>query len=193
MARPREFDEEKALAQVMRVFWARGYQASTFDDLTRAADVRKQSLYGAFGDKRALFLKSLGLYREQLIGRARELVRGAGSPLEGIEELLRFAALAPTKDSPAGCLMANTALELGGSDSEIAAEVKKTFRGLEEILSAAAKHGQERGEISTRFDSSAIGQSLTNTINGLRVLQNTGASRHHVNQVVELALAAIAA
>src|SRR5512144_192377 len=67
MARPREFDAEEALGQVMRVFWDQGYQASTFADLTKAADVRKQSLYGVFGNKRSLFLKSLALYRNQVL------------------------------------------------------------------------------------------------------------------------------
>ena len=192
MARPREFDEEEALGQVMRVFWDRGYQASTFADLTKAADVQKQSLYGVFGDKRSLFLKSLALYRNQFLAKARKVVSEADSPLEGIARLLRYAARPPgPKDGPSGCLMTNTALELGLSDPDVAAELKRTFRTLEEILIAAVKRGQERGEITTRFDSTAIGQSLANTINGLRVLQNTGATGQQLKTVVELALAAI--
>jgi TetR/AcrR family transcriptional repressor of nem operon len=194
MARPREFDEEEALGRVMRVFWDQGYQGSTFTDLTQAADVRKQSLYGVFGDKRTLFLKSLALYRDQVLSKARKIVNEADSPLEGIARLIRYAARTPgPKDGPPGCLMANTALELGVSDPEVAAELKKMFRGMEETLAAAVKKGQEQGEITTRFDSVAIGQSLANTINGLRVLQNTGATSHQVKTVVEMALAVIEA
>lgn len=194
MARPREFDADEALGHVMRVFWDRGYQGSTFEDLTKAADVRKQSLYGVFGDKRSLFLKSLALYRQQTLSTARKVVSGAGSPLEGIARLMRYAARpSGPKDGPSGCLMANTALELGRSDSDVAAELKKMFRATEEILAAAVKKGQERGEITTRFDSAAIAQSLANTINGLRILQNTGATAHHLKSVVDIALAAIKA
>jgi AcrR family transcriptional regulator len=194
MARPREFDEQEALGQVMRVFWDKGYQASTFDDLTKAADVRKQSLYGVFGDKRSLFLKSLALYRNQVLSKARKVVGEANSPFEGIARLMRFAARPPgPKDGPTGCLMANTALELGQSDSDVADELKKMFRAVEEILTTAVKKGQEEGEITTRFDSAAIGQSLANTINGLRILQNTGATSQQVKTVVEMALAAIKA
>jgi TetR/AcrR family transcriptional repressor of nem operon len=192
MARPREFDAEDALGRVMRVFWDQGYQASTYDDLTKAADVRKQSLYGVFGDKRSLFLKSLALYRNEALSNARKVMSEADSPLEGIARLLRYAARPPgPKGGPAGCLMANTALELGMSDSDVAAELKRMFRAMEEILTAAVKKGQEQGEITTRFDSSAIGQSLANTINGLRILQNTGATSQQVKTVVEMALAAI--
>jgi AcrR family transcriptional regulator len=194
MARPREFDEEQALGRVMRVFWDQGYQASTFDDLTKAADVRKQSLYGVFGDKRSLFLKALALYRDQSLSDVREMLSEADSPLEGIARLMRAASRpTPPKNSPAGCLMANTALEFGLSDSDVAAELKRMFRATEETLTAAVKKGQERGEITTRFDSVAIGQSLANTINGLRVLQNTGATSQHMKTVVEMALAAIKA
>jgi AcrR family transcriptional regulator len=192
MARPREFDEEEALARVMRVFWDQGFQAATFADLTKAADVRKQSLYGVFGDKRSLFLKSLALYRNEVLSKARKVVSEADSPLEGIARLMRYAARPSTsKDSPSGCLMANTALELGPSDSEVAAELKSMFRAIEGILTAAVKKGQERGEITTRFESAAIGQSLANTINGLRILQNTGASTQQLKTVVEMALAVI--
>lgn len=194
MARPREFDADEALGRVMRVFWDQGYQASSFADLTKAADVRKQSLYGVFGDKRSLFLKSLALYRKQVLSEARSIVSEAGSPFEGIARLMRHAARpSGPKDGPTGCLMANTALEIGLSDSGVAAELKSMFRGVEQILTAAVKKGQEQGEITTRFDSAAIGQSLANTINGLRVLQKTGATSQQVKTVVETALAAMKA
>ena len=194
MARPREFDADEALGQVMRVFWNQGYQASTFADLMKAADVRKQSLYGVFGDKRSLFLKSLALYRNQVLSKVREVVSETDSPLAGIARVMQYAVRPPgPKDSPPGCLMSNTALELGRSDSDVAAEVKRMFRAMEEILTAAVKEGQERGEITTRFDSTAIGQSLANTINGLRILQNTGATRQQMQTVVDMALAAIKA
>jgi len=176
----------------MRVFWEQGYQGSTFADLTKAADVRKQSLYSVFGDKRSLFLKSLALYRNQTLSKARKVVSEADSPLAGIARLMRYAARAPgPRDGPSGCLMANTALELGLSDSDVASELKRMFRAMEEVLTAAVKKGQERGEITTRFDSAAIGQSLANTINGLRILQSTGATSEQLKTVVEMALAAI--
>jgi AcrR family transcriptional regulator len=192
VARPREFDTHKALSRTMRVFWRQGYRASTFADLMKAAAVQKQSLYGAFGDKRSLFLKSLELYRHQALSELERLLREADSPFEGIARVMRYASQ-PPKDTPTGCLMANTALELGLSDPDVAAEVKKLFRSTERALTAAVKNGQERGEITTRFDAAAIAQSLANTINGIRILQNSGASDRHVKTVVETALAAIEA
>ena len=176
----------------MRVFWDQGYRASTFADLTKASDVQKQSLYGAFGDKRSLFLKSLELYRNQVLSQIRDLLSEADSPFEGIANVMRYASRPPgPKNRPSGCLMANTALELGVSDTDVAVEVKKLFRGIERLLTGAVKKGQERGEITTRFDSAMIGQSLANTINGFRILENTGASHQHLRAVADMALAVI--
>ena len=114
----------------MRVFWERGYRASTFADLMKAADVQKQSLYGAFGDKRSLFLKSLELYRNQVLSEVQRPVDAR--PTLGSRELRASCStrLSPpvAKNSPSGCLMANTALELGLSDPDVAVEVKKLFR-----------------------------------------------------------------
>ena len=75
----------------MRVFWERGYRASTFADLMKAADVQKQSLYGAFGDKRSLFLKCLNLYSNQTLFEIQRMLNETDSALEGIERVVRFA------------------------------------------------------------------------------------------------------
>jgi hypothetical protein len=73
---------------------------------------------------------------------------------------------------------------------EAAREVKKMFRGLEEILGEAIKRGQEIGKITTRFESGVIAQSLLNTLNGIRVLEKT-ASEKEMTVIVDMALAAI--
>lgn len=176
----------------MRVFWDQGYRATTLADLMRVAHVQKQSLYCAFGDKRSLFLKVLELYRNQVLSQIQDLLNESGSPLEGIARLMRRTSQPPRlKNCPPGCLMANTALELGLSDSDVAAEVKKLFRGFEKVLTAAVKKAQKRGEITTRFDSTSIGQSLANTINGIRILENSGASNQQIKAVADMALATI--
>jgi hypothetical protein len=65
------------------------------------------------------------------------------------------------------------------------------FRGIEKMLGAAVRKAQAQGEISKKFDSMAVGQSLANTISGIRILEKTGASKQQVRTVVEMALAAI--
>lgn len=192
MARPREFDADIALEKAMRVFWDQGYQGTSIEDLMKAAGVKKQSLYAAFGDKRSLFLKCLNLYTRQTLAMVQAIVNESDSPLEGITRVMRYASRpVDPQDCPAGCLMANTALELGQQDPEVAEEVRRMFRGFEKVLTTAVRRAQEEGEIRRDVDCAVVGQSLANTINGIRILEKTGASRQQVRAVVEAALGAI--
>ena len=176
----------------MRVFWEHGYHATSVQDLMKAAGVQKQSLYCAFGDKRSLFLKCLNLYTKQTLFEIQRMLNETDSALEGIERVMRFATQAPdSKNCPSGCLMANTALELGLNDPGVAAEIRRMFRAIEKMFAAAVRRAQAQGEISKNLDSVAIGQSLANTISGIRILEKTGASKRQVGTVVETALAAI--
>lgn len=192
MARPREFDTDMALDKAMRVFWKHGYQGTSVEDLMKAAGVQKQSLYGAFGDKRSLFLKCLNLYANQTLLEIQRMLQETDSAFDGIERVMRYASRpVEPKNCPAGCLMANTALELGPDDREIAEEVKRMFRGIEKLLEAAVQKAQKKGEIGMNLESAAVAQSLANTINGIRILERTGASKQHVKSVVDTALATI--
>ena len=67
MARPREFDADDALERVTRVFWNRGFEHTSLDDLCAATGLGRSSLYAAFGDKRALYLKALARYEERSV------------------------------------------------------------------------------------------------------------------------------
>lgn len=157
-----------------------------------ASGVQKQSLYCAFGDKRSLFLKCLKLYSQQTLLEMQKMLRASASPFEGIARIMRFVSQPPdSKNFPSGCLMANTALELGLDDPGIAEEVRTMFRSIEKMLGAAARTAQEKGEIRKGLNCVAVGQSLVNTISGIRILEKTGASKQQVRTVVETALKAI--
>jgi len=69
MARPREFDADAALERAMQAFWAKGYKATSLDELCAATRLSRSSLYAAFGGKRALLHRSLDRYQEQAAAR----------------------------------------------------------------------------------------------------------------------------
>ena len=80
LGRPREFDEDEALAKIMNVFWAKGFEGASMSDLVSATGLRKGSLYAAFGDKRAIYRKALALYDRTAIDRAVRLLAGPAAP-----------------------------------------------------------------------------------------------------------------
>ncbi|HKO90905.1 MAG TPA: helix-turn-helix domain-containing protein [Polyangiaceae bacterium] len=194
MARPREFDGDLVLDQVMRLFWQQGYQATSLDDLMRATGLSKQSIYGAFGGKRALFLKALELYRCQRLPALRAQLKEARSAKAAIASAIRAAAEHNASDDcPLGCLMANTALELGTQDAEIVAEVRKMMSGYERILAETIERAQRSGEITTKLKSEVIAQTLRSSLDGVAVLQKVGAPQKNIRAVVEALLEMIAA
>src|SRR5260221_1933213 len=103
--RPRSFDEREALQKAIRVFWAKGYDAVTIDDLVAGMGVVRPSLYAIFGDKATLFMRSLRAYAEGLGGGAMKAPLGPPSVHDGIPALPGHAVTSATTEGfPSGWL-----------------------------------------------------------------------------------------
>ncbi len=140
MGRPREFDEDEALATIMDVFWKKGFEGATMSDLVTATGLIKGSLYAAFGDKRAMYLKALALYDQTAIDGAVRLLTGSGSPEKRIGQFLQSTidAVEVQKDRR-GCYLCNASIDQAMLDPETHQAVKASLgrlgRALEEVLS----------------------------------------------------------
>ena len=87
MARPREFDEERVKEALMKIFWQKGYEATSMQDLVDATGLLKGSLYGAFGDKQALYMIALAHYDHTRMQAGIDMLNGEGSAREKITRL----------------------------------------------------------------------------------------------------------
>src|SRR5579872_4150278 len=104
MGRPREFSEADALDAAMRVFWSKGYEGTSLDDLTRAMGINRSSLYASFGDKEKLFNRVIARYSEGPLAFIREALQQPTARAV-IEALLRFTvAFLGDPTHPRGCL-----------------------------------------------------------------------------------------
>src|SRR5262249_14372397 len=128
MPRPREFDIEAALDCAMRVFWAKGYEATSLDDLCAATGLSRSSLYAAFGDKRGLLLQSLDRYVERSNRIAKALARPV--PIrEAIAGLLRdFIDEIVAGPGRRGCFVGNCAAELARHDRQAMGRVRDALQ-----------------------------------------------------------------
>ncbi|WP_134685779.1 TetR/AcrR family transcriptional regulator [Brevibacillus migulae] len=192
MSRPREFDVDRALCQSMEMFWTKGFKSTSFEDLTRTTQVKKQSLYGVFKDKRELFLKALALYREQSVAMLEELASQEVSPLQKLKAICD-AALYPNEEAMRrGCFMVNTVLEFGADDQEINREAELMYSQVERILEKVIRSGQERQLITTRQSSKELAAFLNNALSGAKVMEKSGASREQIDEVLRTTFALIA-
>src|SRR5579862_5483296 len=104
--RPRSFDESTALAKATQVFWLKGYDGVTIDDLVAEMGVGRPSLYSIFGSKRKIFIRVLQTYAERKGALAAQALLSPPDLHDAIASFLRFAVTSATqKTSASGCLL----------------------------------------------------------------------------------------
>jgi TetR/AcrR family transcriptional repressor of nem operon len=192
MGRPRQFDEEAAVESAMRVFWRKGYGATTPQDLVDELGIGKGSLYNAFGSKRALFERSLRRYGETQAARLPDILEGPGPVKDRVRAALELLLETDLADpGRQGCFAVNTATELASSDVEARDEVRRMFARTEGAFLAALEEGQRAGEIDAARDVRALASLLLNTVVGMRVLAKTADERAQLERVVDAILDAL--
>src|ERR1700674_2814563 len=135
MARHKEFDREEALQKAMEVFWARGYEAASIQDLVRHMGINRQSLYDTFGDKHALYLQALDRYRRVEGRRLIELLERPGSVKKCMRQVFgEVVEKALCDRERRGCLMGNATSELAGRCKETASRTRSNMTTMEEAF-----------------------------------------------------------
>jgi TetR/AcrR family transcriptional regulator, transcriptional repressor for nem operon len=185
--RTKEFETGDALDAAMQLFWRKGYAATSLRDLLDGMGIGYGSFYNAFGNKHALFLASLDRFRELRTSWIDEVLEDSG--LGGIEEVFRRTVDGLVGFEPRrGCLLANTAVELGPHDAEVAAKISRYVRHTEAVFERAVIRAQEAGEIPADRDPRALARFLVNALHGLRVLARVGTDRAVLEDAVRVAL-----
>lgn len=132
MARPREFELEKALNAIMGVFWRKGFEGASMQDIEAATSLNKQSLYRIYDDKRAMYLAALRHYDETEVTRAAGLLSGAGAPHVKFQRLFNDALAEATGDAPRrGCFLCNASADQAQLDDDAKEFVKAAMHRIE--------------------------------------------------------------
>lgn len=190
MGRPRSFDSDEILDKAGEAFRSKGFEATSVEDLEKATGLRRASLYGAYGDKRALFLACLRRYDStRALGILADLER-APTGRAALERL--FAAVVSQASSDAcGCLIANAANQNAAGDAAVARCVSDNRRRLEGGLAAAILRGRADGSLKGGGDARPAARFLFAAVLGLRALARTGCGRAELKEVAERALKAL--
>ncbi|RYJ40719.1 Transcriptional regulator, TetR family [Flavobacterium anhuiense] len=175
MARTKEFNEDQALDKAIEIFWHKGYNGTSAQDLVNHLGLSRSSLYDTFGDKQKLFVKSLKRYQKQNLDSLTELFENAENIKTALTEIFKQAVIESLQDRiTKGCFMVNSAVELAMHDPEIAKIVHDNQKVVEDIFCNAVKKGQESGQISDRQDARSLARFIFNNYSGIRVLARAG-------------------
>jgi TetR/AcrR family transcriptional regulator, transcriptional repressor for nem operon len=193
VGRPLEFDPEMALTTAMEVFWRKGYESSSLQDLLTATGLSKSSFYQAFRSKRALFQLSIRHYRKSLIDGLGAKLTQAGSGMAFIKAL--FHGVAQETSGPnarRGCLLMNTASEFAQTDPEIAELISASIDSLTDVFELAIKQAQQLGELPSGKDARTLAIYLVSSMSGLKNMTKAGADRETIRRISEVTLSALA-
>src|SRR5262249_44956896 len=162
MARPCAYDRDDLLRCATALFWERGFAGTSVDDVVRATGVSRSSLYAAFPDKSSLFLAALEHYLDTVTrAKLERLGQGATAAVAIKRFLLDIADERPSANAPAhGCLLTNTAVEIGAGEDEIAELVRKAFARLERALADRLEEAQQQGDLGADTDTKQFARQL---------------------------------
>ncbi|QDG77969.1 TetR/AcrR family transcriptional regulator [Labrenzia sp. PHM005] len=153
--RPREFDEAKALEVALNVFWQKGFEAASLEDLTKAMGLSRSSFYGTFGSKQALFQRALAHYSRNALNNLQAVADTSGEdPVGAMVE-----ALANPQGGSRGCMLINCITELAPHDEEVARIGRQHLESIEEILAKSIdpEHPEAARDSASAYASLAIG------------------------------------
>lgn len=192
MARTKDFDEDEVLTKAMNLFWRRGYNATSMQDLVDELGISRSSMYDTFGDKHSLFIKALDNYKKGATEKLHQIVQQASSAREAISKILMNMVndLVADKDHK-GCFMVNAQVEVAPNDPIVSDLLCGNDRQMEQFFLETIKKGQEKGEISKDQDAGLLARFIINSIKGLRVAAKSAPDRKTFIDIINLTLSVL--
>ncbi len=191
--RPRAFEADTALAQAMDVFWSDGFAATSLDDISAATGLNRPSLYGAFGDKRALYLQAYGQYRK----RVNELFAplfAARAPLRTKLARILTAALdlyLSGPEGPRGCFTVLSAASEAIADPDLHGLVSDAIDGTDRAFARLFADARAAGELPASADPRRLARVATATLHTMSIRARARISRAAIEPIVADAVGTI--
>ncbi len=188
--RPRAYEPEIALARALDVFWKEGFAATSLDDLSAATGMNRPSLYGAFGDKRELYIKSYESYRKRARDRMGEVFALDAKLRPLLEQIFAIALdmYLSGQDGPRGCFTVMTATSEAVFDPQIRDLVITGLDEMDRYFARILKRAQERGELAASADPEVLANLLSATIHTIAIRARAKVPRAELDAIVKGAL-----
>ncbi len=189
MARPLEYEPDIVLNRAMQVFWRKGFESTSLDDLCDATGLGRSSLYAAFGSKQAMYLRALARYEDAAISRIESALAGpapiASALREFLTQMIEDIVAGPGRR---GCLIGNCAAEAARQNRGVSSRVRRSLGRIEAAFRHGLTRARARGEIAADADVTALARFLTASIQGLRLIGKAQADRATLNDIAQVML-----
>lgn len=191
MARSAEFDRDEVVDAAIRVFARHGFAAASTADLLDGMGIGRQSLYGAFGDKRGLFLEALKRYSAMSLERMKDAL-GLKSAMAALEAAV-LIDLGTSENIETGCLGVGSIAEFGRDDPDVSALNDKAGEKVIEVFADRVRAGIQTGELNPKLDPVVAARMLLTLRSGLKIAARSGASEKALRLTTRLAMSGLTA
>jgi TetR/AcrR family transcriptional repressor of nem operon len=192
MSRTKVFNETDVLEKAIQVFWSKGYNGTSAQDLVDELGISRSSLYDTYGDKRSLFIRALQHVRSTLSKELIKMINHSDNIEEAIRQIFKMTVKEALEDKLLkGCFMVNTTIELAPHDKDVAAIINQNMTDIENALCLAIKKGQEEGVFSKKQSALSLARFVSNSISGLRVAAKLGTEKRVYDDIVKVTLSVL--
>jgi AcrR family transcriptional regulator len=184
--RPRAYEPEIALGKALDLFRTQGFAATSLDDLSEATGMNRPSLYGAFGDKRELYIKSYQRYRDEARASMVEIFRQEMPLRQRLERIFASALniYLSGETGPRGCFTVVTAASEAVGDPEIRAMVLEGLTDLDKAFASCFRKAKEKGELPEAADPTVLAQLASSTVHSIAIRSRARVSRKDLEAIV---------
>lgn len=192
MPRTKQFKEIEILDKALHIFWCKGFNGTSMQDLIDGLGISRSSLYDTYGDKRALFLTALDKYYKVGSKAMIQKINHSTNIFLTIKELFECMVTSTMEDTfKKGCFIVNATIEMSSHDKEVSTIISANQKDIESAFCIALKKGQAKGEITNKHSAKALSRFIYNATSGLHVSPKAGADKKAMIDIVEVTLAVL--
>ena len=187
MARPIQYDPKEVLDKAMNIFWKKGYEQTSIQDIVAVTGLKPGSIYNIYGNKEGLFEAVLDLYATEALRVAKEVLLEGDDGLKNIEKFLDDVVLSSiSNEKTNGCLMVKTLLIVSHKDTKIQTYITKVFQEVERYIVTVLQSCQDKGQISVNPEDFA--RLIIITMYGAHVYYKTSKDAEALRRSVHILL-----
>ena len=187
MARSKEFEVNEVLDKAMKNFWEQGYEKTSMSDLVEHMGIHRRSIYDTFDDKHTLFLQAMDRYKGKISATLLAEIKASKTAVEALHNIYGLM-ISEAEDTPSGCLIVNSAVELGTRDSDVDTRSLESFNDTERMFEQIIEWGQRDGEFSSDHDAKEMAEYLHNISVGIRAMARTSTDKVKLNRIINVSI-----
>ncbi|WP_339783953.1 TetR/AcrR family transcriptional regulator [Paenibacillus sp. FSL R7-0313] len=187
MARSKEFEVNEVLDKAMKIFWEQGYEKTSMSDLVEHMGIHRRSIYDTFDDKHSLFLQAMDRYRGKVSTTLLAEIKASKTAVEALHKIFDVM-ISEAEETPSGCLIVNSAVELGTRDQEVDNRSLESFNEAERMFEQIIQWGQREGEFSSDHDAKEMAEYLHNISVGIRAMARTSTEKEKLNRIINVTM-----